>query len=143
MVRKAPMIRNAFWVSASGVILADQVSKAVIISLQPTLSWLHVVKNTGAGFGILQGYTLWLGILSLAIALAVVFNYHKLPSERIPQLLWGLFLGGVLGNFIDRALRGFVIDFIDLRFWPAFNVADSALTISVIGLIWWYWKKQE
>ncbi len=110
--------------------------------LQPSFSWLHLVKNTGAGFGLFPGQTLWLAILSLAIALAVLVNYRKLPQETVPQMLWGLFLGGVLGNFIDRAFRGFVLDFIDLGFWPAFNVADAALSVSVVGLLVYYWKKK-
>ncbi|MEK6846425.1 MAG: signal peptidase II [Nanoarchaeota archaeon] len=56
-------------------------------------------------------------------------------------MLWALFLGGALGNLMDRWLRGFVIDFIDLKFWPVFNVADAAITVSVIGLVIYYWKR--
>ena len=59
----------------------------------------------------------------------------------MPQLLWGVFLGGVIGNLVDRLMRGVVIDFIDLGFWPAFNIADAAITVSTIGLIIYYWDR--
>ncbi len=132
---------SLFWITAVIIIISDQISKLLINYFQPTSTFFHLVQNTGAGFGILKGQTFWLALISLIVALAVIFNYKKIPPQRFPQLLWGFFLGGVIGNFIDRALRGYVIDFIDLQVWPAFNVADSAITVSVIGLIWWHWKE--
>ena len=134
-----------FAISALGVIFLDQVSKYLILRLVPEWNLgilkIHLVKNTGAGFGILQGQTVLLALLSFIVATAVLINYTKIEKERISQLLWGLFLGGVVGNMVDRFLRNFVIDFIDLSFWPAFNIADAALTVSVIGLVLYYWKK--
>ncbi len=128
-----------------GVILIDQVSKYFIEVVKPQLQWsfltLHYVQNTGAGFGILQNHTGILTAISFVVALAVVLLYKKIPPKKIPQLLFALFLGGVLGNFIDRLWRGYVIDFIDLSFWPAFNVADMAISIAVIGLIVYFWKE--
>ena len=53
----------------------------------------------------------------------------------------GFILGGTIGNLIDRIAYGFVIDFLDFRIWPVFNVADSFVTIGVIGLIIYLWKK--
>ena len=100
-----------------------------------------MIKNMGAGFGILQGKTFFLGIVSLVVAVTIISYYPRIPKEKIPQILFALFLGGVIGNLIDRFLRGYVIDFINFSFWPAFNIADSALTISVVGLVWYYWKK--
>ncbi len=132
---------NHFWISAAAVLILDQAVKFMISWKQPSAPFISYVQNTGAGFGILQGRTAWLALVSLVVAIAVMFYYPKLPKDKAPQILWGLFLGGVLGNLTDRVFRGFVIDFIDLGFWPAFNVADAALTISVIGLVWWYWKK--
>ena len=65
----------------------------------------------------------------------------KIPKEKITQALFGLFLGGVAGNLIDRILRQYVVDFIDVGFWPVFNIADMAISVSVIGLVLYFWKK--
>lgn len=130
-----------FWITSAVIIALDQISKILVDKFQPQSAYFHLVQNTGAGFGILKGQTPWLALISLIVALAVIINYRKIPAQRFPQLLWGLFLGGVVGNLIDRALRGYVIDFIDLQVWPAFNVADAAITVAVIGLVWWYGKE--
>ena len=74
-------------------------------------------------------------VISLAVALAVLFYYKKIPQQKLPQFLFALFLGGVVGNLIDRFARGYVIDFLDLTFWPAFNIADSAITLGVILIV--------
>ena len=127
------------------VVLLDQLLKSFFLSVQP--QWqlgilkLHLIQNTGAGFGILSGQTFWLGLLSLLVALGIIIGYKKIPRETFPQLFTALFLGGVMGNMLDRLLRGFVVDFVDFSFWPAFNLADSCLTISVIALVVYFWKK--
>ncbi len=131
-----------FWIIAAIIIALDQFSKILIHYFQPQSTFIHLVQNTGAGFGILRGQTLWLALISLIVAAAVILNHKKISSHTSVQVLWGLFLGGVIGNLIDRALRGYVIDFIDLQVWPAFNVADAAITAAVIGLVWWYWKEK-
>jgi signal peptidase II len=128
------------------IIGLDQLLKYIILLSTPSINigilTIHLVQNTGAGFGILKNQTLLLGIISLCVALAVLFNYHKIQKEYLLQVLWGTFFGGVIGNLIDRLFRKVVIDFIDFGFWPAFNVADAAITISVIGLVIYYWKKE-
>ncbi|MEW5897138.1 MAG: signal peptidase II [Nanoarchaeota archaeon] len=127
------------------VFVSDQLIKYLIHFYRPELNLklfaIHFVQNTGAGFGIFKAQTGLLAIISLIVALAVLFFYRKIPREAAPQILFAVFLGGVLGNLIDRIFKGFVIDFIDLGFWPAFNVADTAITVSVIGLIIYFWKK--
>mgnify|MGYP001590924140 CR=1 FL=1 len=129
------------------VILLDQLTKYLILDYKPNLNLLiitiHLIQNTGAGFGILKNQAFFLGIISLCAALLVLFYYHKIEKQYFPQILFGMFLGGVIGNLIDRWFRGFVVDFLDLPFWPAFNVADACITLSVIGLVIWYWKKRE
>lgn len=137
MIKKS----HLFWITSVVIIALDQLSKILIDYFQPSSFFFHLVQNTGAGFGILKGQTLWLALISLIVALAVIFNYKKIPPQPVTQLLWGLFLGGVIGNLIDRLFRGYVIDFIDLQVWPAFNVADAAITVSVVGLVWWQWKE--
>ncbi len=134
-----------FILAALGTLILDQLLKYLVAFLQPPVTFsflsLHLVQNTGAGFGLFKDHTTWLAIISLIVALAVIYYYPKLPKEKSPQFLWGLFLGGVVGNLVDRILRGYVIDFIDVGFWPAFNVADAAITVAVIGLIVWEWKR--
>ncbi len=135
--------KNWFWLAAGIVLFLDQISKSIINYFQPTSAFFHVVHNTGAGFGILQNNTLILAAISLLVALGTILNYRKIPGSFFPQLSWGIFLGGVVGNLIDRALRGYVIDFIDLQIWPVFNIADMAITVSVIGLVYWYWRTEK
>jgi len=127
------------------IVFFDQLFKFLIYQFQPqwnlSILKIHFIQNTGAGFGILQNQSFWLGLISLVVAIVIIISYTKIPKERVPQLLFALFLGGVLGNMIDRLFRKFVIDFVDFSFWPAFNLADSCVTIAVIGLICYFWKE--
>ena len=127
------------------VILLDQLTKYLISIFQPVwnlpLLTIHLVKNTGAGFGLLQNFSFWLGILSLIIFLIIIIFRNKIPSQTAPQLLFAFFLGGVAGNMLDRFFRGFVVDFLDFHFWPAFNLADACLTVSVIGIVIYFWRE--
>ena len=136
-----------FSIITLSVVVLDQLSKFLIRLFQPdwTLSFLKIqfIKNTGAGFGILAGQNLWLGIVSLAVALGLMLNYKKLPKDNFAQVCFALFLGGAIGNMIDRLFVGYVTDFINLQFWPAFNIADSALSIAIVGLMIYYFKKKE
>jgi len=134
-----------FIIISSAIFLLDQITKYLVELFKPQLNLgfltIHYIQNTGAGFGILKSQTIILTIISFLVALAVILMYKKIPKEKLPQILFAVFLGGVVGNFIDRLLRRFVIDFIDLSFWPAFNIADAAITVSVIGLVIYYWRE--
>lgn len=127
------------------VIILDQFSKYLVEIFQPNFDFkilsIEFVKNTGMGFGLLPGKTIWLAIISLIVALGIILNYRKIPENKIPQVLFAIFLGGTIGNLIDRAFRSYVVDFINFKVWPAFNLADACLTVSVIGIVIWYWKK--
>ena len=144
MVRKKNFIKF-FWLITIIVIILDQLSKFVVSFTQPNINLrilnVNLIHNTGAGFGILQGQTIWLGLISLIVAFIVIYYYKKIPKEKVPQFLFALFLGGVIGNLIDRLFRRVVIDFIDFSFWPAFNIADACITVSVIGLVVYFWKR--
>lgn len=122
----------------------DQFTKYIIhtylktyesIEVLPFFQIVHV-RNTGAAFGILRGLGngVFIGITILAI-LIVVLLLFKSNDDRVA---FSLILGGALGNLTDRLIRGYVVDFLDLYVgkyhWPAFNVADSALTFG-IGLL--------
>ena len=128
------------------IVAADQLLKYLVLKLQPNIDWkflaFHLVKNTGAGFGLLKGQQLLLAIISSVVVLVIVVYYKKIPQERFPQLLFALLLGGTFGNLIDRALRQYVIDFIDFKFWPVFNLADACISLASIGLIIYFWKEK-
>ncbi len=105
---------------------------------------LTLMYNTGAAFSILAdagGWQRWFFlVLSLAISVVLVIWLSRLKaSERYLAAALALVLGGALGNFIDRVVFGHVIDFIqvyyDRWYWPAFNIADSAITIGAALLI--------
>jgi signal peptidase II len=98
--------------------------------------YLTYVTNTGAAFGILRDQVLLLAGIALVVIAATVYIERRGP----PTGLWirvalGLQLGGALGNLMDRLRLGYVVDFIDLRWWPVFNLADSAIVIGVAMIV--------
>ena len=145
MVKKEKKYLHLFLEVVAVTVFLDQLTKYLISISKPEwkLSFLqiHFVQNTGAGFGLLKGQMGILAVISAVVVLAVLFLYKKIPQHKIPQALFGLFLGGVAGNLIDRVVRHYVVDFIDVGFWPVFNLADTAISVSVIGLILYFWKK--
>ena len=96
---------------------------------QLTKFLLAKTKNYGAAFGILQGKTIFFVIISIIVIVLAILQLRK----KTPPAPLILIISGAIGNLIDRILFGYVRDFIDLRFWPSFNIADSLLTI---GLLW-------
>jgi len=124
------------------VVSLDQITKYLIAGrLSPfdsieIFSFLHIVnvRNTGAAFGAFKG--LGSGFFIGVSIVAIFFLIYLLIKRMYNSVGLSLVLGGAIGNVIDRVLYGKVVDFIDFsigRFhWPAFNVADSALTIGII-----------
>jgi signal peptidase II len=144
---------SELWVSAA-IVLLDQASKAVVRSRLPLHDSITVipgffdvthVRNTGAAFGMLNGvefaYKPAVMVLVAIIALGAVASYAlTLPStQQMARYGLALILGGAVGNLIDRAIAGYVVDFVDVywrgvHFW-AFNVADSAITVGVVLML--------
>jgi len=138
----------------SGAILVlDQVTKFLVentmtmhqsIDILPNVASLTYLRNTGAAFGFLAGARSSLRIAffalvsSVAIGCIVYLIRGLRPRQKVLILSLSLILGGAMGNLIDRLRLGEVIDFIDLHWydvhWPAFNVADSAISIGVVLL---------
>ena len=134
------------------LVILDQLTKQIVVSLfnlgesmviNSYLSWTYI-QNTGAAFSILSGggaiqKTFLLGV-SLFVSAMVMVWIHKTPAIR-RQRLFGQFLllSGALGNLLDRAQYGYVVDFIDVHYqnyyWPVFNVADSLIFIGVILIL--------
>ena len=115
-----------FYFIAILIVVLDQLSKYFV------KNYFHYTTNTGAAFGILQEQTTFLILVTLVI-LGVIFSYaHYHP------IALGFLFGGAIGNLLDRIFLGRVIDFIDVGFWPSFNIADSSNTLGVflLLLIW-------
>ena len=110
---------------------------------------LVLAYNTGAAFSFLAGAGGWQRAFFIAIAviasIAIIFLLRKPQNHRQMNMALALILGGAIGNLIDRVRLGHVVDFIQIHaagyFWPAFNVADSAITIGAALLIWDSFRK--
>lgn len=108
------------------VVIVDQITKAI------ATTHLTLVRNTGAAFGLFRDQTI---IFILISAAAIIFiGFYLIKKKTSYYLPLALILGGAVGNLIDRLRFGYVVDFIDLRFWPVFNVADSCITIGAVIL---------
>jgi len=96
---------------------------------------LTYVENRGAAFGVLQEQTSFFILVGLVVISVIVASYRYIPEPSwFLNVCLGLQMGGAVGNLIDRILVGYVVDFVDLTFWPVFNIADSAICIGVAGL---------
>lgn len=131
-------------VAAATVVALDQASKQLVVGSLPRGESVNVffgleltnTRNTGVAFGVLQGSGVIVGVL-IGSALIMLIAYFALNSGR--DWLWlpvGMLLGGALGNLVDRVREGAVIDFIDPVGWPAFNLADSAIVVGVLVLVY-------
>ncbi|MBW2991267.1 signal peptidase II [Candidatus Woesearchaeota archaeon] len=120
-----------------GLIVLDQLLKLLFITKKVYadigIVAFHLVKNTGASFGILQGNNALLAWISIIVLGLIMLNADKIKKEHALPVI--LLVAGLLGNLIDRLFRGYVIDYIDFKFWPVFNLADSLIVIGVIWLI--------
>jgi len=134
-----------FFLIALLVVVADQLSKIWIrfytegqLIFEAGFFRLIRVNNTGAAFGLFQDSSFFLIIVDF-IGIILVLLYVFLVPRRFPfldtklgRLALGLVLGGTIGNLVDRLRFGYVTDFISVGVWPAFNVADSAITVGVV-----------
>ena len=139
---------------AAGIVVADQIVKAVVLATLPLhdgvavipglLSLTHV-RNTGAAFGLLNSAafpfkTVMVTLMAVtALVLIAAYAWRTAPEERLSRIGLSLILGGAIGNLIDRARLGYVVDFVDVywrdyHFW-AFNVADAAITMGAIIIL--------
>lgn len=142
-------MRILFWVVAAVVIALDQWTKHLVqgalplngpsTPLIPGLLYFTYVHNQGSAFGQMQGAGRFL-VLAALVAIVGILSYRSRLLRQgdpiHPLLVWGLALplGGAVGNMIDRALMGHVVDFIDFRVWPIFNVADTAISLGALSL---------
>ncbi len=142
-----------FWTFV--LVVIDQFSKYAVtqyLSLGESKflinSILHItlVHNKAAAFGLFKGYSLVLILISILVIFYIAGVFLKMqfskkrPSQpdnnKLLRICLCLILSGAVGNLIDRLRFGYVIDFLDIRIWPVFNIADSAITIGSVGLVW-------
>lgn len=125
------------------ILIADQISKFFVssyvknsISIFAFLK-LSFVKNVGVAFGLFNDFNLRWFFVGFSIAIIIfLFNYSKKEKSGLLLYSISLIIAGAFGNVIDRILFGSVIDFIDFGFWPVFNIADSAISVGIVGLLW-------
>lgn len=132
-------------------VLIDQITKLLIktnfqlnqgIPLVKDVFHLRYIRNFGAGFGIMQQQTWILIFISITVIGVILYYLDRIKDKEILlQFLVGFVLGGTIGNLIDRVSYGSVIDFLDFRIWPVFNFADGFVTIGIIGLVVYLWRK--
>lgn len=131
-----------FFVLTAAVFGIDQLTKYWIVSnfypgeslpLLGELLYLTYVRNPGAAFGLFAYKTHFFIIISgIMIILMVIGAFQIPPRLMLLRLGMAVVLGGILGNLYDRIQTGYVVDFLDLRFWPVFNIADLAIVLGVI-----------
>lgn len=119
----------------------EVLSRVPTVPVLPGLFHLTFVLNSGVAFGFFQGHGLWITLGTLVI-LGVLFRatLRPAPGKWVPVCL-GLILGGAVGNLIDRLRFGSVVDFLDFRIWPVFNLADSCITVGAALLAVSLWRK--
>ncbi len=149
----------ALWLGlAAVVILADQVTKTLILGAfqygdsRPVTGFFNLVRahNTGAAFSFLAGASGWQRWFFVGLGLVasgfIVWMMRSHPTQKLFCFAVSMIMGGALGNVVDRLLHGYVVDFLQFRFdvlaplfhggyFPAFNIADSAITLGAMCLI--------
>lgn len=140
------------WLLPAGIALAvavaDQITKGRIVDalgptpgarVQPVIgNWLNLIygQNTGVAFGLFQNMPRLFTVTSILITTGAIYAYavHLPNRSRWVQVAMGLVVGGAVGNIIDRLRHGYVVDFIQVGWWPIFNLADSAVSVGVTML---------
>ena len=129
---------------AAVVLALDQVTKALVRGgiaqgddrrvIPGLLSLVHD-QNSGVAFSLLTGSSIGVVIITLVVLAGLTAFHARHRSRPLMWVVTGMIVGGALGNLVDRVRAGSVTDFVKVPAWPAFNLADSAITLGVIALI--------
>lgn len=131
------------------LVLLDQITKwQALTKLKPIKNIVVIkgfldftfVENRGAAFGILSGRRVFFILLTVVVVVGIIYSFYKLPkTKEYNWLKCGLVLvlSGAVGNVIDRAVRGYVVDFLEVTFikWPVFNLADIYVVIGACFIL--------
>jgi signal peptidase II len=149
----ARIVRYSFWIIAAAVVVLDQWTKDLVwrafpegsssVALVPDLVYLTHVHNPGVAFGQFAGAgPVLVAAAALAVACILAYRVRLIRTGAAPHPLQvlglALPLGGAIGNMIDRIKIGKVVDFIDLRWFPVFNIADTAITVGALALVFYF-----
>jgi signal peptidase II len=142
-----------FWIAVLVVLGLDQYTKKFVIDTFlpgeskiaiPHLLFWTFVQNTHGAFGLFGSSPVLLVGMALVVLAVFWFAFREAAAKSIlVQIAFGAIVGGAIGNIVDRFHYHFVVDFIDLRWWPVFNVADSCITIGVALLILQSIKREQ
>lgn len=124
-----------YLIIAAVLFTLDQITKFLVLKLGRTIDFgilkIDEVHNTGASFGMLQGSNLILASISAIALFVIIFYFKRIDLQN--KMATSIVSAGIMGNLADRITQGHVIDFIDFRWWPVFNIADMCI---VLGVIW-------
>jgi signal peptidase II len=129
---------------AAAVVLVDQVAKRIVVDSLERGEHHNVflgievtyVRNKGVAFGALGGGGTLVTVVTVAAVLLLALYFAFNTSKPWLWLPFGVVAGGALGNLADRLREGSVVDWIDPIFWPAFNIADVAIVVGILGLLY-------
>jgi signal peptidase II len=136
------------WIGLAAIglaaVAADQLTKHIVtghLALDDAIHvigpfWIHHVQNSGIAFGLFASATSVVIVLTgIAVAWMLLFFARSGARHPVLPVALGLVIGGSVSNLVDRVRLGYVTDFIDLRYWPAFNLADSFIVVGVVILL--------
>lgn len=133
-----------FFLIASSIFILDQMIKVIVknsmcvnqsIPLVDNILHLTFVQNKGAAFGILSNMGWFLIIVGVLVICGIIYFHEKIKYNDSFQIPLAFLLGGSLGNMYDRISRSYIIDYIDFRVWPVFNLADIMINVGVFLII--------
>ena len=131
------------------VLIIDQLSKYLIennlygksFDIIRNVFSLTYVENYGAAWGIFSDNNWIILILTPILVTFIILYLNKLSKNKLEYIAGGLIIGGALGNYIDRIVRGYVVDFLDFKIWPVFNIADIGIVVGcVVMIILFIWE---
>ena len=141
----------SLWLLTFGVILLDQISKFFVVKylyqkqvdIIPNIFSLTYVENYGTAWGLFADFNMLVKSI-LPIVIIGLLMYLSYTSKKKREIVFATFiLGGAIGNYIDRILRGYVVDFLDFKVWPVFNLADVMIVIGCIFMCIDMFRKEE
>lgn len=143
-LRAGPMQWLGLAAIGLAAVAADQLTKHIVtghLALDDGIHvigpfWIHHVQNSGIAFGLFASATSVVIVLTgIAVAWMLLFFARSGARHPVLPVALGLVIGGSVSNLVDRVRLGYVTDFIDLRYWPAFNLADSFIVVGVVILL--------